>query len=120
MTPNARFTEFIKDITPSETTVSNCKSAHTAVRGAVLNGNKFKVKVNQVFLGSSYRRSTAIRPATKNGTTGRLYDDHFVVVEGAPLFSDPVELIDDLYGIGNRNMGTSPVSFLHCLGKRWI
>jgi len=30
MTPNSRFTEFINDITPSQTTVSNCQSAHKA------------------------------------------------------------------------------------------
>ncbi len=31
MTPNARFTEFITDITPSQTTVTNCQNAHNSV-----------------------------------------------------------------------------------------
>lgn len=102
MTPNARFTEFIKDITPSETTNSNCSSAHTSVRKALLDDNKFKDKVERVFLGGSYKRSTAIRPTTKSGSTERPDVDLYVVVEGTPWFSDPAELMDDLYAALNR------------------
>lgn len=102
MTPNARFTEFIKDITPSETTVSNCSSAHNSVRKALLNDKEFKDKVERVFLGGSYKRSTAIRPATKNGSTERPDVDLYVVVEGNPWFSDPSDLMDELFAALNR------------------
>ncbi len=102
MTPNARFTEFIKDITPSETTISNCSSAHTSVRKALLKDNEIKNKVERVFLGGSYKRSTAIRPATKNGSTECPDVDLYVVVKGTPLFSDPAELMNDLFAALNR------------------
>ena len=62
MTPNARFTEFITDITPSQTTVTNCQNAHNSVRKALRNDEPLKDKVKRIFLGGSYRRSTAIRP----------------------------------------------------------
>ena len=102
MTPNARFTEFIKDITPSETTVSNCQSAHTNVRKALLNDEEFKDQVKRVFLGGSYKRSTAIRPKTKNGSTERPDVDLYVMVDGSPWDSDPAALMDDLYAALNR------------------
>lgn len=102
MTPNARFTEFIQDITPSGTTVSNCQSAHTNVRKALLNDEKFKDQVKRVFLGGSYKRSTAIRPKIKNGSTERPDVDLYVVVDGGPWESDPAALMDDLYAALNR------------------
>ncbi|WP_282611012.1 nucleotidyltransferase [Pelagibius sp. Alg239-R121] len=102
MTPNARFTEFIKDITPSETTVSNCKSAHTSVRRALLNDDEFKDKVKRVFLGGSYKRYTSIRPKTKDGSTERPDVDLYVVVDGHPWFADPTALMDELFGALNR------------------
>ena len=42
MTPNTRFTEFIADITPSRTTVTNCQNAHQSVRQALLKDEQFK------------------------------------------------------------------------------
>ncbi|MBX3491532.1 MAG: nucleotidyltransferase [Parvibaculum sp.] len=102
MTPNARFAEFIKDITPSETTVSNCQSAHTNVRKALMKDEKFRGRVKRVFLGGSYRRSTAIRPKTKGGSTERPDVDLYVVVDGSPWDSDPAALMDDLYAALNR------------------
>lgn len=102
VTPNARFTEFIKDITPSETTISNCQSAHTKVRKALLEDEEFKDQVKRVFLGGSYRRSTAIRPKTKNGSTERPDVDLYIVVDGSPWDSDPATLMDDLYAVLNR------------------
>lgn len=105
MTPNARFTEFIKDITPSETTVANCKSAHTSVRKALLNDDEFKERVTHVFLGGSYRRSTAIRPRKKGEATERPDVDLYVVVDGNPWFADPAELTDELYAALNRARG---------------
>lgn len=102
MTPNARFTEFIKDITPSETTVSNCQSAHANVRKALLGDEKLKSQVKRVFLGGSYKRSTAIRPKTKNGSTERPDVDLYAVVDGSPWDSEPAALMDDLYAALNR------------------
>lgn len=117
MTPNARFTEFITDITPSETTVANCKSAHTSVRNALLNDDEFKDKVKRVFLGGSYKRSTAIRPRTKNGSTERPDVDLYVVVEGAPWNSDAADLMDDLYAALNRarkDLGITSITRNRC------
>ena len=102
MTPNARFTEFIRDITPSSTTMSNCQSAHKSVREALLNDEKFKGQAKRIFLGGSYKRSTAIRPKKKNGSTERPDVDLYVVVDGYPWYSDPSALIDELYAALNR------------------
>lgn len=105
MTPNARFSEFIKDITPSETTVANCKSSHTSVRMALLNDDEFRERVKRVFLGGSYKRSTAIRPRKKGETTERPDVDVYVVVDGNPWFADPAALMDELYAALNRSRG---------------
>ncbi|WP_151194774.1 nucleotidyltransferase [Methylophaga frappieri] len=102
MTPNARFSEFIKDITPSNTTVSNCQSAHKDVRTALLNDDELKNKIKRIILGGSYKRSTAIRPRVKNGSTERPDVDLYVVVDGSPLFSDPSDLMDEIYAALNR------------------
>jgi predicted nucleotidyltransferase len=102
MTPNARFNDFIKDITPSSTTVSNCQSAHKDVRTALLKDDLFKDKIKRIFLGGSYKRSTAIRPRMKNGSTERPDVDLYVVVDGSPIFSEPSELMDELYSALNR------------------
>ena len=102
MTPNARFIEFITDITPSQTTVTNCQKAHQSIRKALLNDEKFKHKVRRVLLGGSYKRSTAIRPRTKQGSTERPDVDLYAVVDGNPWNSDPTALIDELYAALNR------------------
>ncbi|WP_031552618.1 SMODS domain-containing nucleotidyltransferase [Parvularcula oceani] len=102
MTPNARFQEFIKDITPSPTTMANSKSAHESVRMALKADKEFKDKFKRVFIGGSYKRSTAIRPRTKQGSTERPDVDLYVVVDGHPWFADPEEWIDDLYDALNR------------------
>ncbi len=102
MTPNARFNEFIRDITPSSTTASNCKSAHASVREALLNDKEFKERAKRIFLGGSYKRSTAIRPRKKNGSTERPDVDLYVVVDGGPWWSDPDTLMDELYAALNR------------------
>ena len=102
MTPNARFQEFIKDITPSPTTMANSKTAHESVRKALKADEEFKDKVKRVFIGGSYKRSTAIRPKTKQGSTERPDVDLYVVVDGHPWFADPEEWIDGLYEALNR------------------
>lgn len=117
MTPNARFTEFITDITPSQTTVTNCQNAHNSVRKALLNDEPFKGKVKRIFLGGSYRRSTAIRPKTKLGSTERPDVDLYVVVDGSPWSSDPAELMDELYSALNRarkDLGITSITRNRC------
>lgn len=104
MTPNARFTDFIKDITPSSTTTSNCISAHTSVRDALANDSEFKSRVKRVFLGGSYKRSTAIRPKTKDGKTERPDVDLYVVTDGSTWWNEPSELIDELYAALKQGM----------------
>ena len=117
MTPNARFAEFIADITPSRTTVRNCQGAHQSVRKALLEDEEFKDQVERVFLGGSYRRSTAIRPRTKQGSTERPDVDLYVVVDGSPWNSDPAELVDELYGALNRarkDLGITSITRNRC------
>jgi len=82
MTPNARFTELIADINPSDTTNKRSKSAHTAIRGALWADESYKDSVIRDFLGGSYQRQTAIRPVTKDGDTDRPDVDIYVVVNG--------------------------------------
>ncbi|MEM1154828.1 MAG: hypothetical protein AAGI44_11865 [Pseudomonadota bacterium] len=117
MTPNARFTEFIKDITPSETTVANCKSAHTSVRTALLGDEEFKKRVKRIFLGGSYKRSTAIRPKKKGDSTERPDVDLYVVVDGNPWSVEPAELMDELYAALNRarsDLGITSITRNRC------
>ena len=103
MTPNSRFNDFIADITPSATTISNCKSAHEKVRKAILADDDFGSLAKRIFLGGSYRRSTAIRPRVKEGSSERPDVDLYVVVDGDPMFADPSELMDSLYEALNRS-----------------
>lgn len=72
------------------------------LRLRLLKDEEFKGQVKRVFLGGSYKRSTAIRPKTKNGSTERPDVDLYVVVDGKPWDSDPAALIDDLYAALNR------------------
>ncbi|MFC3193220.1 nucleotidyltransferase [Marinicella sediminis] len=111
MTPNARFLEFIKDITPSATTNSRSVSAHTSVRDAITSDDDFKNEVKRTFLGGSYKRKTAIRPVKKGDDTERPDIDIYVVVNGStsPASSDyktPDDLIEELYSALNRNRKT--------------
>jgi len=103
MTPNARFNEFITDITPSVTTNARSQSAHTSVRDALTTDETYKDKVIRTFLGGSYKRKTAIRPVTKNGDTERPDVDIYVVVEGSTWSKTPGDLIEDLYAALHRN-----------------
>ena len=117
MTPNTRFTEFIADITPSRTTVTNCRNAHQSVRQALLKDEQFKGKAKRIFLGGSYRRSTAIRPRTKQGSTERPDVDLYVVLDGSPWNSDPADLMDELYRALNRarkDLGITSITRNRC------
>ena len=97
MTPNARFNEFISDITPSTTTDKQSASSHLRVRDVICSD------VIRTFLGGSYKRKTAIRPATKNGDIERPDVDIYVVVTGSEWTKTPEELIDDLFSVLNKN-----------------
>lgn len=103
MTPNARFIEFIKDITPSATTNARSKSAHTAIRNALISDEDYGESVLRTFLGGSYRRKTAIRPVAKGGDTDRPDVDIYVVVEGTTSTCSPSDLVNDLYNALNRH-----------------
>ena len=117
MTPNTRFTDFIKDITPSPTTNTRSASAHNAVRNALISDEKYKHEVLRTFLGGSYRRKTAIRPVTKGGDTERPDVDIYVVVTGSIWTKTPNELIENLYAALNRNrksLGITKISRNRC------
>ena len=117
MTPNVRFTDFIKDITPSPTTNARSASAHNAVRDALTSDDGYKQEVLRTFLGGSYKRMTAIRPVTKGDDTERPDVDIYVVVAGSTWTKTPKELIEDLYGALNRNrrsLGITKISRNRC------
>jgi len=102
MTPNARFTELIKDINPSPTTIGNSKAAHEAVRKALRADETYRDILVHDFLGGSYSRDTAIRPRTKNGKVDRPDIDIYAVISGGTWFNSPKNRIDDLYAALDR------------------
>ena len=103
MTPSARFTEFIADINPSQTTNDRSRAAHDNVRSALREDGNYSSDLIRDFLGGSYRRQTAIRPMTKAGDTERPDVDIYVVVRGELWASTPETLIGNLYSALNRN-----------------
>ena len=117
MTRNVRFTDFIKDITPSPTTNARSASAHNGVRDALTSDYEYKHEILRTFLGGSYKRKTAIRPVTKGGDTERPDVDIYVVVRGATWTKSPHELIEALYAALNRNrrvLGITKISRNRC------
>ena len=117
MTPNARFTDFIKDITPSPTTNARSASAHNAVRDALTSDPEYKHEVIRTFLGGSYKRKTAIRPVTNGSDTERPDVDIYVVAKGSTWSKSPSDLIEDLYAALNRNrsaLGITKISRNRC------
>ena len=94
--PQARFTEFLKDIEPSKTTKSDASSAHTTLRDFLKNDKDFKEYHEGTFLSGSYRRETAIRPQKKDDETER--PDIDIIVETNHTREDaPEEVINLLY-----------------------
>lgn len=112
MIPNARFTELIADINPSDTTNKRSKSAHNAIRDALWADETYKDNLIRDFLGGSYMRQTAIRPVTKDGDTDRPDVDIYVVVKGETWTTTPEELIDDLFNALDRNRKTLNITRL--------
>lgn len=71
MVTQEQFKDLLSDIEPSTTTIKACSSAHNTLRDALKEHNDFnKVHVN-TFLSGSYKRDTAIRPATIDGIIQR-------------------------------------------------
>lgn len=94
--PQARFTEFLKDIEPSPTTKSNASSAHKALRDFLKDDADFKEYHVNTFLSGSYKRDTAIRPQEKEDETER--PDVDIIVETTHTREDaPEDVIDLLY-----------------------
>lgn len=94
--PQARFTEFLKDIEPSSTTKKDASSAHTALRDFLKDDEDFKVYHVNTSLSGSYRRDTAIRPEKKEDEIER--PDVDIIVETTHTREDaPEEVIDLLY-----------------------
>ena len=113
MTPNARFTDFIADINPSQTTTQRSQSAHQRIRECLRADETYSTYLIRDFLGGSYKRQTAIRPVMKNGDTDRPDVDIYMVVKGDTWSTDPSELIENLYKALDRNRGALNINSLH-------
>ena len=102
MTPNTRFTEFLNDIEPSQTTKSNASAAHTRLRSLLQGDLTFAPLHKNTFLSGSYKRETAIRPRVKNGNAHRP-DVDIIVVTNHSLFSSPEQAVDDVFDVLTRH-----------------
>lgn len=71
MTTQQQFLDMLKDIEPSESTVSACSSAHNTLRQALVDHEEFGQVHVETFLSGSYVRDTAIRPTTVGGVLQR-------------------------------------------------
>jgi hypothetical protein len=60
--PQARFTELLEDIEPSQTTKTRASGGHTGIRDHLRTQAQFKDRYISSFLSGSYARSTSIRP----------------------------------------------------------
>ena len=94
--PQARFKEFLTDIEPSPTTISNASSAHQELRDFLKSDEDFKNYHQKDFLSGSYFRDTAIRPREKNGQTERP-DVDIIVVTNHSISDDPKDVVDLLF-----------------------
>ena len=112
MTPNSRFSEFLHDIEPSDTTKTNSVGAHSNVRDALLSDHQFGPRVRRIILGGSYMRDTAIRPRQKNGSLNRPDVDLYVVVDVPPYATTPSAEVDALYAALHRARQTLGITNL--------
>ena len=92
--PQARFTEFLKDIEPSNTTKSDASSAHIALRDFLKDDEDFKGYHVDTFLSGSYIRNMAIRPQKREDETER--PDVDIIVETSHDREDTPEVVIDL------------------------
>lgn len=95
MVPNARFLEFLQDIEPSPTTVSNSSKAHTGVRNHLNAHDDFKAKIEGDFLSGSYARNTSIRPKTDADGVVRP-DVDIIIVTNYTEDDEPDDVLNDL------------------------
>lgn len=107
LTPNARFTEFLKDIEPSATTKAHASSAHTTLRSALKADEEFKSHHKSDFLSGSYKRETAIRPRIVDGKQQRP-DVDIVAVMKHDIHDGPEEVFDLVFDAIKR-AGYAPV-----------
>ena len=98
MVPNARFTEFLKDIEPSATTKSNSATAHDNLRYFLQTHETFSYLWLDDFLAGSYARDTAIRPKSVAGEVDRADID--IIVEANYTTADhPEDVLNDLAAV---------------------
>jgi len=57
------FSQYLKDIRPTESQREECKTGHETLRERLLNDESLKDVVVDTFLQGSYRRATAVRPS---------------------------------------------------------
>lgn len=96
MITQQQFTSFLHDIEPSSTTKTRASTAHTTLRACLRSHATFSKAHVDTFLSGSYRRDTAIRPATREGEEERP-DVDIIVVTSHTLADDPRQVIALLY-----------------------
>ncbi len=98
MVPNARFTEFLKDIEPSATSKSNSATAHDNLRYFLQTHETFSYLRLDDFLAGSYSRDTAIRAQSVAGEVDRADID--IIVETNYTEADrPEDVLNDLAAV---------------------
>lgn len=98
MVPNARFTEFLKDIEPSATSKSNSATAHDNLRYFLQTHDTFSYLWLDDFLAGSYARDTAIRAQSVAGEVDRADID--IIVETNYTEADrPEDVLNDLASV---------------------
>lgn len=102
MTPNNRFTDFLRDIEPSKTTKAHARQAHLALRDTLRTDTDFSPYHRHTFLSGSYKRETAIRPRIKNGNAHRP-DIDIIVVTNCGLNDGPKAVVDAVFSVLNRH-----------------
>lgn len=95
MVPNARFTELLTDIEPSNTTTSNASSAHNGVREHLEGHDTFSDRWVTSFLSGSYARDTSIRPQTSSDGQ-EMPDVDIIVVTNFAETDDPDDVLTEI------------------------
>jgi predicted nucleotidyltransferase len=96
MVTQKQFTDFLQDIEPSASTKQECAKAHKTLRIFLKDHEEFKECHIGTFLSGSYKRDTAIRPQTIEGSTRRP-DVDIIVVTNHTLDDNCCDVIDLLY-----------------------
>jgi hypothetical protein len=96
MTPNARFTEFLQDIEPSQTTKTQASQAHVKMRDFLAGHGVYGDIHVKTYLSGSYRRDTSIRPK-REGAVLQRPDVDIIVVINHTLDDSPADAVDALY-----------------------